>query len=111
MLVCLPNPQNIRETTVRGTILAIRAKSSSNRGDAIKLLNALRSRLLAIPAVRALPDPVDTLPLNVRWIIAESSSEGFTALEDDVMNLIGRAEAADIPIGITDTWEKAAGDL
>src|ERR1039457_4594931 len=86
-------PHEIREVTVRRTILAIRAKSASNRGDAIKLLNALRSRLRAMPAVRALPDPEDSLPLNVRWIIAESSDAGFTALEDDVIDLIeiGRA--------------------
>jgi hypothetical protein len=102
------DPYEIREETVRDVLLVLRAKVDRNPAGAVILLNALRNRLLAIPAVVALPDPWVRLPLNIRVALDQPSRTAYTLIEDDVIDLAKRAEEKRIDINITDDWEEEA---
>jgi hypothetical protein len=111
MLVRLPNPQEIREPTVRNVLVAIRAKSTTNLLGSITLLSALHTRLLGFPEVLAIPAEWSRPPLNIRKILERPDTTGFVVLEQYVIELAKCAEDEQIRIDIGRAWEDSAVKL
>lgn len=64
--------------------------------------------LMSFQEVRALPNPWGRSTLNVGKMLAKPNGAAFIALEDDVIDLIKRAEEKNIAIDVTNTWIEEA---
>ena len=103
-----PDPNEIREATVRNALVAIRARSDANLLGAITLLIALRKRLLGFPEVLAITAEGSRPPVDARRLLEKPDLTAFLLLERDVIDIAKGAEEANIPIDISNSWEEAA---